>query len=441
LKRLQWAVVTALTLFACDVVHTQGLPPRAREGLFGRARQDANATKRLDLTAAIVEGYDTDIPTTLLGTVDPASLQSGGLTTSLQGGMSYMWRGKGAQVGANTESTVRRYADIGTTEILGHSAGVGATVNLPAHSTLFINQAAAYSPTYLYGLFPTSGAIEPGENYNALPDYAVGNFKSLTYTTDLGLTHRFSTRTSLSASGQYQYTDRLDETRSLRDEYSHHLQARLARNMTDDTVVSVEPYARSGTVGYTDPARTTEFGLNVGVEHTHRLSATRDLKYQVRIGPFSADIPVRSPASSDVERHYNVVVELAVDYAFMRTWQVHMNYRQGMEMVVDLPEPVFANGLSVGASGLLSRRVDLAFSTGYSSGASLTNRNRLQYDTYWTDVRLRHAMGRSLAVYVEGLYYIYDFRESQQLFLGFPAGLERTGVRAGVTVWLPALRK
>jgi hypothetical protein len=439
--RLRCAAATALTLFVCDVAQGQSLPPRAREGLFGRTRQDVNATKRLDVMASVVEGYDTDIPTTLRGTIDSSSLQSGGLTTSLQGGMAFLWRRKGAQLGANTASTVRRYADIGATDVLGHSAGLGATVNLPAHSTLFINQAAAYSPTYFHGLFPTFEGIEPGENYGALPDYAVGNFKSLTYTTDLGLTHRLSARTILSAAGQYQYTDRLDETPTWRDEHSHRLQVRLARNMTADTVVSAEPYARSGTIGYTDPARTTEFGLNVGVEHTHRLSATRDLKYRVRIGPFRADIPVTSPSSSDVETHYNVVVELGVDYAFMQTWQVGMSYRQGMEMVVDLPEPVLANGFNIGASGLLSRRIDLALSSGYSSGASLTNRDSLQYDTYWSDVRLRYAMGRSLAAYVEGLYYVYDFRESQRLFLGFPAGLERTGVRAGVTVWLPALRK
>jgi hypothetical protein len=46
-----------------------------------------------------------------------------------------------------------------------------------------------------------------------------------------------------------------------------------------------------------------------------------------------------------------------------------------------------------------------------------------------------------VAAYVEGLYYFYDFLESQRLILGFPAGFERTGVRAGLTLWLPALRK
>jgi hypothetical protein len=439
--RRQWAVVVALVLFACDSALGQSLPPRAPGGLFGRTGQDATATKRLDLTASIVEGYDTDIPTALRGTAAPSDLRTGGITTSLQGAMSYAWKGKGAQIGLNTDSTVRHYVDASTTEILGHSAGIGATVDLPAHSTLFVNQAAAYAPTYIYGLFPTFVTIEPGENYSALPDYAFGSFKSLTYTSDLALTHHLSTRTSVSASGQYQYTDRLDETAAWRDEYSHRLQARVARNVTDRTVVSVEPYLRSGTIGYTDPARTTELGVNVGIEHRHLLSATREVKYRLRLGPFGADIPITAPAASEVERHYNLVVEFGVDYALMRTWQVRADYRQGMEMIVDLPEPVFANGVNLGASGLLSHRVDLALSAGYSSGASLINRDSLQYDTYWSNARLRYAIGRSLAAYVEGLYYIYDFRESQRLLLGFPAGFERTGVRAGVTVWLPALRE
>jgi hypothetical protein len=39
------------------------------------------------------------------------------------------------------------------------------------------------------------------------------------------------------------------------------------------------------------------------------------------------------------------------------------------------------------------------------------------------------------------LYYFYDFAEGTPLLVGVPPGLERHGVRAGLTLWMPALRK
>ena len=41
----------------------------------------------------------------------------------------------------------------------------------------------------------------------------------------------------------------------------------------------------------------------------------------------------------------------------------------------------------------------------------------------------------------EYLYYFYDFGEGTPLLVGIPPGLERNGVRAGFTLWMPALRR
>jgi hypothetical protein len=45
-----------------------------------------------------------------------------------------------------------------------------------------------------------------------------------------------------------------------------------------------------------------------------------------------------------------------------------------------------------------------------------------------------------LAAYSEYLYYVYDFRGTTQLTPGIPLQLERSGLRAGLTVLLPVFR-
>ena len=112
----------------------------------------------------------------------------------------------------------------------------------------------------------------------------------------------------------------------------------------------------------------------------------------------------------------------------------------GVEYVVDIPEPVFADSLGVGIDGFVTRRIDLAVWGGYSSSASLLSDSSMLFDTYRGSVRARYGLNR-LAATVRYLYYFYSFAEGALLPIGYPRGLERHGVRAGFTLWMPALRK
>jgi hypothetical protein len=135
------------------------------------------------------------------------------------------------------------------------------------------------------------------------------------------------------------------------------------------------------------------------------------------------------------------VTEAGLDYPLSRWWTARGHYKRGVEYVIDLPEPVFADSVNVAVDGLVSRRVDLSFSAGYSSGASLLSHASLMYDTYVGSAKVRYAFTRMIAVYGEFLRYFYDFRGTNQLAAGLPAGLERNGVRTGLSVWLPTVRK
>ena len=55
--------------------------------------------------------------------------------------------------------------------------------------------------------------------------------------------------------------------------------------------------------------------------------------------------------------------------------------------------------------------------------------------------RCGYALNRSLAAYVQHLYYYYVLRGNTQIACWNSIGLERNGARAGLTPKLPVLRK
>ena len=61
-----------------------------------------------------------------------------------------------------------------------------------------MNQTAAYSPSYLFGLFPTTAEPLPGDPIPAGPDYSTNNVESYAYGTVARLSHGFGRRTMVS---------------------------------------------------------------------------------------------------------------------------------------------------------------------------------------------------------------------------------------------------
>jgi len=419
-------------------------PPVARQpqGLFGGVRPDTAATTRVDLTASLLEGYDSDVPTYLLPTIDPQNLQSGGFSTILGTTAEYAWRNSRTQVGANVTSVVRHYADLGETRGVGSSFGVGVSSRLPGRITLMANQSAAYTPAYLSGLFPKGVTVEPGSAGTTAPDYTVSNFKSNTYQSTVSLRRDFSQRSSFFVSGDFQYSDRREESPLWGDVSGQWFRGLYSRSVSRNATISTEYRYRSGAFGYTDDLRTTEHALDFGVNYSKPLSATRRASVGFNVGVSNNDVPqpVQSGGNSKV-RQYLGTGSVNFEYQIQRTWHARANYRRGIEYVVDIPEPLFADSWGVAVDGFVSRRIDVEVFAGFSTGKSLLNTSGLAYDTYTGAVRARYALTRLTAIYTEYLYYFYDFAEGTPLLVGVPPGLERHGVRAGLTLWMPALRK
>lgn len=439
------AVGAAAVILGAAGVSAQTVAPPQGPGLFGQSRPDAGAKNKLDLTLSFVQGYDSDVPRDLQSIVDSGSPQPGGFATTGNASAGYSWRGTRSAVSGNGSISLRHYMDVGETRSLGHGAGIGFSTRLSSRTTVRVNQSASFSPAYFYGLFPTDTELVPGDTPPPTtpdaPDYAVSTHDSYSYATDVNLGHNFSSRSNVTIAGQLLYADRLNETGLWRDSSAQELRAVFTRGLRRNTALHLGSKYWSGPFGYTAENRMTEVALEIGLDYNHRLSATRQVRYRFRIGPSFSKVPDFLRGTENSLKRYHVAPEVGIDYPLSQRWSARADYKRGLEYVIDLPEPVFADSLSVAVNGLVTRRVDLSFSAGYSSGASLLSQDSLTYDTYVGTAQMRYAFTRTVAVYGEYLRYFYDFRGVNQVIAGLPSGLERNGIRVGLTAWLPALRK
>src|SRR5439155_377897 len=69
-----------------------------------------------------------------------------------------------------------------------------------------INQTAAYSPSYLYQLFPTAALSVPGESISADPDYRIDTTGSYSYGTKMALAFGSARRPLVTSTAEYSQT-------------------------------------------------------------------------------------------------------------------------------------------------------------------------------------------------------------------------------------------
>jgi hypothetical protein len=387
------------------------------------------------LTSTLVEAYDDNLFADV-GSVNPAALIVSGTYTMLQNDFQYSWKNRQSQFGASAAAITRYYTDAGKVKSLSQNLATGFTTRFGQRTSLSVNQTAAHSPSDLLGLFPRVMVSEPGSLAPLDPDYSMSDYEFYSYGTSAGVGIGLTRRSSVSVGADYGYYDFVDETDSRRDTTSYGLQGQFTRAIGRRSTTSVQYQYRTGDFGYGGGAQTVEQGVNVGVEYVRPLSATRQASVGVRLGSSALDVPPGVLNQGFVGRQYRFSGNVNVGYRFGRTWRANANFNRGVEFVAQLGEPVFSNAVMLVADGRLSRRVDVLITGGYATGSSAVNRDGLVFDTYTGTVRLRSAISPRLALYGEYLFYYYDFSGNTIFPTGTPLGLQRNGVRLGLTLTL-----
>jgi hypothetical protein len=447
-----------LIVFAVPAVVAAGAPQAFAQaadlqrgnGLFGGGPVDPNLRQRLDVTLSSTEASDSDVPAeAAIGVGVPA--QPGGYSTILVGAADYSWRGPSVQVRATGTSTLSLFSPLADvvysfSRSVSHTAGVGVSARLSKHTTLVVNQTVTYSPAYLYSLFPRTAEPALGDAPPAPPNYAIGDSESRSYGTTMTLNHDLARLGSLSATADYEHTDTSGGGAIQSGLVSYGIRGNFSHRLARHTVATADYIQRISEVGFGSGAitwgRYAEQGFEIGVDHELPLSATRSLTFGTRFGSSTMLLPTPAAGVDPTGGHFGRrSAQVTMGYQFGRSWQTHAIYHRGIDYVAGLSAPISADSYTATVAGLLGRRVDVLVSAGYSNGASAVSLNRSTFDTYTGDVRLRYALTRVLATYVEYLYYFYEFRGTTPLAPGLPSGLARTGVRAGLMLRTPALRR
>jgi len=429
-----------MTACAWSVASAQVQSSRGQvAGPLGVAPPDPNAPHVLNMNVGVAEGYDTDVQAEF-GSLTQDSPRVDSFYSEFVASGEYRWQGDRVQFGASGSSTMKYYQSLDDFRNVGDSAGLGVSAQLAPRTSVFLNGTAAYSPSYLYGLFPSVGTPAPGDSIPSAPDYSPATQASYNYGGVARVTHAFGPRDGFTLSTDVSHTNFVEETDFQRDFNNYGIGAEYARTLSAHSTLTAGYQYRRGQLGYGRLENTAENGLTFGVQLTKPLSATRKVVFGFSGGASSVEAPEAPEFGRMSGRFYQGTGDASLAYDFGRSWQLRGSYARGVQYLAVLRDPVVTNGISTAVDGLLSGRVLLTAAAGYSTGVSAFNLNSsTAFTTYTGVVRLSRAATRTLSAYAEYLFYYYDFRGSLQLQPGLPPQLQRNVARVGFTLWLPVI--
>jgi len=414
-------------------------------GLMRGTAADPNRRQRLDVSVASTGGYDVN------SAADPSALGANGqdptgYSSLLQSALDYSFQGSKVTARANGTSAQRYFQPDNHVvpayfRSIGHTGNVDMSVH-SARTALQINGTAAYSSAPLYAL--VLPVPQEGEAFTPAPsrDVGVSNFDSFVYGTTALLSHGLTRRSAVAVGVDWRRTDTTgtpDIHREL-NMYSARGQMvhRFGRSFTATTLYAYRVGDMKDSNPLILPWRLPEHRAELAVDYRHPISRTRRVTVSARIGASTMLVPQLIPDGGTRGRRDNPFSgDLSAGYDFTRSWRVRAAYRQSVDYVPGLSEPISGRSVTTGLDGLLNRRIDVSLAAGYATGQSAIVNGTSAYQTYNADGWLRYALSRTTAAYVEYVRYFYDSKGTLPLGLGVPMLLQRQGFRAGVMARLP----
>jgi hypothetical protein len=437
---MSFVLVAGCLIALAGTASAQEPPPREPAGgLFGATRNEVGARDRLTFAFQVAEGYESEVPEAFRLRV-PQQSHADGWSTLFYGSSDYVRRNRTLELSGSASTAIRYYHEIDQLKALSHGAGLGVSVKLPKQGRFRVDSSAAYSPSYLYELFPVGTPPALGESIPTNPDYQIAPTASYSYRTLAALSFGSRVGTMVTVNGQFNRTDFEQPT------------TRLDLEFTDAGVTAAHAFGRSAAMfaGYRHRAGQFGFGeftrehrLTVGADLSNALSRSRRATIRLSLSPSRLDLPatVLDPITGEpAGRLYRINGDVSVVYPFRVNWRLAGAFRRESEFLAIFAEPVLSDGARVELSGLISRRLDVTGVAGYAAGASALSDNS-DFETYTGEVRLRYAVKRSIALYTQYYYYHYDVREQTLLAPDLPRVFDQHGARLGVMLFLEAFRR
>jgi len=421
--------------------------PPSGGGLFGPSRSAAGGRDRFTVMLDVSEMLENELPPEFRARVAQGDLQSGGFSTALTAAADYARNRQSIQLAGSALTSFKYYPQLDEVAAVSHSASLGAAVRLPKHGSLQASQSVAYSPAYLYQLFPTAAVPVSQETIPANPDYRVTAADSYSYQTNAAVAFGSVRSFRVTTTADYIHSDFQNQIAARSNLTVYAIGAKGSRTVSRNTGLAVEYQYRTGEFGFSGTS--TEHRVTIGVDYSRALSKKRRATLHFKLTPSTLEVPESVLAALVIDavpgtgngREYLLQGEAGVDYEFRTNWRATGNFSRGVEYLPLLHAPVFADAARAQLTGLITRRIDLSSVAGYATGASAIYLSTQDLETRTFDVKLRYALKRSFALYTEYFYYYYDLRGQVGLAPGQPSVFGEHAIRAGFTLFAEPLRR
>jgi hypothetical protein len=141
--------------------------------------------------------------------------------------------------------------------------------------------------------------------------------------------------------------------------------------------------------------------------------------------------------ATDEGTHVFVTGNASLLHTLSRTWLARGSYQRAVRFVQGFSQPFLSDSVTANVSGYVNRRFSLSFDSSYTGGTVGTADVANSFREYIASAYGQVALSRHWALFGQALYYHHTFDQGVVLPEGLPPGLNRGGIRIGLTTWVP----
>jgi hypothetical protein len=364
-------------------------------------------------------------------------LQSDDVFSLFAGGISYVDHTERLDFTASLSSGARKYSKFAT--VSSHQGSADLTLRLGRRTTVNGFGSAAYQPwgAVIYSPSLTDPAF--GQVVAPTRQIPVLNGSYRTYASGASITQQVFRRSTVTAV----YTYDLATFSGLAGNYQRQAASlRYSQGMTRNLGWHAG-YSYSEARFSEQPTGFRGRGFDLGLDYNRSLSLTRRTQFGFSTGFAAVDSNVALPVGHQGTQ-YSATGAAWLNREIGRTWNAVVSYNRNVAFFESLRAPYFYDGVSVGLSGLISRRVGLYSSAGatygdvgLTTGQSESNR----FVTGVADAGLTIAISRYAAIGAQYAFYVYSLDDANAFWTAYAPDMTRQAVLVTLRAWAPIVER
>ena len=428
-------LVLALTALGVRPAAAQN-PKRPFRGLFGGAQPANMRGQMIDLSMSAFVGWDE--PQTFVDPLASSSDERTQVSGPYSGGsatVTYTHPGEHFSFNADGSAFSGYFPDNNEDpwyDSYSAAAGLNWHGDLSRRTHANFSESVNASTDFSAGaiLGPGGGLSNSGSFTNSLV-----REPSMLSQTQVQLIHDFSKKSNGSVYYGFNYShffqgDEFPDTggHNVGGRYSHRLTKNLGYHMG---------YSYYHQVQFDQEQQSSpgNHSIDVGLDYGRALSLTRTTKFAFSLGSTIASSSRVENGHTTFTPNYFLVGDVSLTQELGQSWNFGSFYNRSVNYYPGFTQPSLNDSAGVTLNGLPARHVDVSASAVYQVGR--IGLGTVNYRSWNVSAQIRTAITRNIAAYASYFYFLSDFGGDVALPPGVPRYVDRNGVRAGITAWLP----